>query len=793
MRGPSSFVVIHRVRMTARPSPALWPCLIVVASALAGCAPPPEPGPAPERYGPPPVQPAEDPPSRVGRLSVLEGVVSFRPAATDEWGPAVPNRPVTSGDGVWTDAGGRAEVEAGPVVLRMSQQTELDVVRLDDRVIQLRLPQGTLTERVVSMDGDDAGEIDAPSAAVALRGPGVYRVDVSEDGGTTRVTVWSGQAVVTASGSSFQVSARQVATVQTGNPPTYDLTDAGGADDFDRWSLTRDAYEDRAAQSRQYVPVDMPGSADLEQYGRWDSDPTYGPVWYPANVAPGWAPYRTGHWVWIQPWGWTWVDDAPWGYAPYHYGRWAYVRGVWAWCPGRRVAAAPAPVYAPALVVFVGGPPGGPGPDQRVTWFPLAPEEVYRPAYATSPHYVQQVNVTNVTNVTNITNVTNVTNTTNTTNITNVTYRNRSAPNALTAVSQQTFVTAQPVSRLAVPVTAREVTAAAPVRLAPAAAPTRASLGVSAANVPGGAGGGGGRPSAVPPPVIAARAVVSTRTAPPPPVPFSVQERSLASNGGRPLAAGQMAALRPSAAPRPDVVTLHPSAPAAVRVTKPGALPAAQPGAAAPAQSPSAAAPPAAAPVPAPSQAATPAAAPPPTPPAPAVGAAPAPPAAPAAPATPPTAAPTVGVRPAQPAARPADSAPPPARVGPKPLVPSARPPQPAQPGRPASSPPPAVQAPPAAQPPPRLQPRPRLTPSGTPPSNDTANAKPTPPPPRLAQPPSRVRMLGAPAARAPDSARDTAAGKPKAGGRPLDPRYQRPPGAGAASPAQPDSGKPQR
>jgi hypothetical protein len=53
-----------------------------------------------------------------------------------------------------------------------------------------------------------------------------------------------------------------------------------------------------------------------------------------------------------DPWyGWTWVDDAPWGWAPFHHGRWLYVSGYWAWCPGPLVVR---PYYAPALVAFYG-------------------------------------------------------------------------------------------------------------------------------------------------------------------------------------------------------------------------------------------------------------------------------------------------------------------------------------------------------------------------------------------------------------------------------------------------------
>src|SRR5262249_35825123 len=46
-------------------------------------------------------------------------------------------------------------------------------------------------------------------------------------------------------------------------------------------------------------------------------------------------------------------DTAPWGWAPYHYGRWVFVNGFWAWAPGPLVVRS---VYAPALVAFFGAP-----------------------------------------------------------------------------------------------------------------------------------------------------------------------------------------------------------------------------------------------------------------------------------------------------------------------------------------------------------------------------------------------------------------------------------------------------
>jgi hypothetical protein len=145
----------------------------------------------------------------------------------------------------------------------------------------------------------------------------------------------------------------------------------------DRWCSQRD-YREEHAVARRYVSDDVIGYEDLDDYGGWRQVPEYGTVWFPHVTVVDWAPYRYGHWAWISPWGWTWVDDAPWGFAPFHYGRWVNVRGGWGWvpCPPRVVAVAYVrPVYAPALVAWVGGPHVavgvGVGGGVNVGWFPL--------------------------------------------------------------------------------------------------------------------------------------------------------------------------------------------------------------------------------------------------------------------------------------------------------------------------------------------------------------------------------------------------------------------------------------
>jgi hypothetical protein len=390
---------------------------------------------------------AADPPSRVARISFVTGTVSFRPSTVDDWTLAPINYPLTIGDHVWTDPNARTELELGRDTIRAAPSTELSVLNLDDRVAQIRLTQGAALVSVRSIDPDEVLEVDTPGGAVSLLQPGLYRLDVPETGNVTTISVRRGAAQVATAGGSFSIDTGQSVAV-TADAPGPEAA-VVRIDEFEDWALTRERRFETAA-SAQYVSTDTIGYADLDAYGAWRPVPEYGVVWVP-RVQAEWVPYRYGHWAFVEPWGWTWIDDAPWGFAPFHYGRWAVVSGAgWVWIPGARAVR---PVYAPALVAFVGGTGwqaslsvGAP-----VAWFPLGPREVYVPAYRVSPVYVTAINRPHVT-VTNV----NV-------QVTNITYVNRAVPNAVTAVPRDAFVRAQPVARVAVAVPAASVRAAAVV------------------------------------------------------------------------------------------------------------------------------------------------------------------------------------------------------------------------------------------------------------------------------------------------------------------------------------------
>ncbi|KPJ34986.1 hypothetical protein BMUNKI379_10045, partial [Burkholderia multivorans] len=420
---------------------------------------------------------AGDPPGRVARLNYLSGAVTTEPAGTDGWSYAAVNRPLTTGDQLWNDAGARSELHIGSTAVRLGASTSLSVLNLDDSTTQLKVGLGTLSTHVRALPAGTSYEIDTPNLALGITAPGDYRVDVAPDGASTTVTVRSGSATVYGSNGQYPLSAGQQAVFTGTDLQIAQQSAAPPPDALDRWAAGRDAAEDRSVSAR-YVSRDIPGYQDLDANGTWRDTPAYGPVWMPNDTPADWAPYHDGHWIWQAPWGWTWVDDAPWGFAPYHYGRWAYVDDRWAWVPGPTAVSAP-PAYAPALVAFVGG---GDGPDWSVAltvggvaaagcaWFALGPGEPWHPAWGGwSPHYYERVNRNIVVNRITVNNTVNVTNVHNT-------YVNFGAPHAIAAVPATAFVHGQPVARFAQHVDPRQWRNAHVVPGTPGIAPVRQSF-----------------------------------------------------------------------------------------------------------------------------------------------------------------------------------------------------------------------------------------------------------------------------------------------------------------------------
>ncbi|MES2070746.1 MAG: DUF6600 domain-containing protein [Pseudomonadota bacterium] len=418
-----------------------------------------------------------DPPGRVARLNYISGSVTFAPAASELWAYAELNRPLTAGDSVWADRGARAELHIGSTAVRLDSMSSLNILDLTDDMAQLKLSQGSLNLRVRSLPNNQNFEIDTPNLAFAIQEPGEYRLSVAADGSSTTVIVRRGMGIVYGDNDNLTLQENEQMRFSGTNLAQMALGTAAPYDGFDLWARERDRAEDGSTSAR-YVSREVIGYEQLDSYGTWETTVEYGAVWIPRVVAVGWSPYRTGHWAWVAPWGWTWVDDAPWGFAPYHYGRWAYLHSGWCWVPGPRLHTAP--VYAPALVAFVGGNSGvsiglsassgrtrhGPG----VAWFPLAPGEHYHPGYRASPYYIDRVNGAGGTSRATSTNTTNIT------NISKNVYINQNVVNAVTAVPAAAFVKGQAIGPLARPLRPHEIGKFEVATAAPQIAPVKESI-----------------------------------------------------------------------------------------------------------------------------------------------------------------------------------------------------------------------------------------------------------------------------------------------------------------------------
>ena len=345
-----------------------------------------------------------DPPGRVARVDYATGEVSVQPHGTDEWVQADLNRPLTLSDNVWADKDSRAELDLGTGRLRISAETSITLTNVTNEDVQISLHQGALNVHVTQLYSGEVWEVDTPNLAFTVSRTGDYRFDVDPNADTTVVTVWKGEGEATGQGNGVQIKEGEQAQFSSGNSLTHQTRAAANPDGFDDWCRLRDQSENRSASAKHVAPG-VVGTDDLDTYGTWRETPDYGWVWAPTAVAPGWAPYTAGQWAWVAPWGWTWVDASPWGFAPFHYGRWVAGGGGWAWAPGPYAVR---PWYAPALVAWFGGPQFGVsfGFGVGFGWCPLGWGEPFYPWYHASPYYFQHVNIAN-TRIVNITHVSN--------------------------------------------------------------------------------------------------------------------------------------------------------------------------------------------------------------------------------------------------------------------------------------------------------------------------------------------------------------------------------------------------
>jgi hypothetical protein len=336
----------------------------------------------------------------VARISVMDGQVSVRRGDSGEWVAGIINAPLMADDSIATAPNSRAEVQFDSAsMLRIGGNAQVHLTDLENNRYQMELARGTVTFRVLRTSNANI-EVDTPSISVRPSKIGAYRIAVN-DAGETELTVRAGDVEVFSPKGSQWVNAGQTMQVRGSSAdPEFQINAAIPPDEWDRWSDSRDQMLMQASGAYRNVPPGVSGVEDMQNAGVWTEVPNYGNVWRPTAVAPGWAPYSCGSWVWEDYYGWTWVGCEPWGWAPYHYGRWfndpAY--GGWLWYPG---VLGVRHYWSPALVGFFGWGGGlgfgfGFG---NIGWVALAPFEIFHPWWGAGFYgagFAGRVNMTNV-------------------------------------------------------------------------------------------------------------------------------------------------------------------------------------------------------------------------------------------------------------------------------------------------------------------------------------------------------------------------------------------------------------
>jgi Family of unknown function (DUF6600) len=352
------------------------------------------------------------------RLDKLDGSVGIARVTNEnqepDWTEATLNTPITVGDRIFARDYAHASLAlTAHNYVRLNPSTALDVLALQDRQTQLALRSGSALFDVGALGADDLYEVATPSGAIDFKQPGLYQVGL--EGNNAIISVLNGLAQVVGQEGSGYISRGQVFTL-VGPEAAQVLASTLGSDtageivdDYYRYRYPRiyngryrsyDAYladpsyydPYRTSVSYQYLPADIPGLYDLDDYGEWLDVADYGHCWAP-RVSSGWAPFRSGYWDLDDLWGPSWVSYEPWGWAPYHYGRWAFVNQRWFWVPSEVVTHH---VYSPATVAFI------PVADQ-IAWIPLGPGEVYVSRYYEDfrPRYLAPAEVVRVVSVQN--------------------------------------------------------------------------------------------------------------------------------------------------------------------------------------------------------------------------------------------------------------------------------------------------------------------------------------------------------------------------------------------------------
>src|SRR5271156_561714 len=117
-----------------------------------------------------------DPPTRVARISLIQGNVSLEPNGVDAFAQAEINYPLTGGDRVYADNSSFGELQTSGLAVRLGNGADVTLSSLTDNIAQFGLAQGSIRVRTRSLSAFNGQpgtvEVDTPNGAILVDQPG---------------------------------------------------------------------------------------------------------------------------------------------------------------------------------------------------------------------------------------------------------------------------------------------------------------------------------------------------------------------------------------------------------------------------------------------------------------------------------------------------------------------------------------------------------------------------------------------------------------------------------------------
>ena len=358
------------------------------------------------------------------RTSLITGNVYLTAADTNnQWQSVSINMPVMQDDTYWIAQDARAEIQFyGSSYLRADEDTEFQVTSLGStsNTATIDLQSGRLYVDYESSAQGSFFEVDTPLVSVDANQDAQF--DISIDGnGIVEIAVTSGSVNADSESGSTTIEAGNM--VSFSKSGIAEVSSYTPDDAWMQWNASRNYTVAQNSVSAAYLPPSLADYGyEFDNYGNWVYVATYGYVWTPFVVTAGWAPFSVGSWDWMGG-NYVWISNEPWGWVPYHYGRWAFRAGIgWFWVPPEPQQA----FWCPGAVAWN-------YTSNYVSWVPLAPGETYYGNGYYGPHSVNMRNGGEPVSHKQ------------------VIYSNARITNAVTVVSRQTFASGNAYRKLQIP------------------------------------------------------------------------------------------------------------------------------------------------------------------------------------------------------------------------------------------------------------------------------------------------------------------------------------------------------